>query len=144
MCSYEKEGYTADGCSTYGVELGDISGNPEYDVARALWGSEWRVPTFNDLQELLDNCTWEWTTINGKNGYKVTSMKNGNSIFLPAVGQRLRGRADSRDRSGFYWSSSLFDGVNTRAYFLFFSSACHNCQDRISRDYGRSVRPVCE
>lgn len=129
--------------SSYGTVDNKTVLDPKDDVAHVKWGGTWRMPTADEIQELLDNCTWTWTARNGVNGYRVTGS-NGNSIFLPAVGQRLRGRADSRDRSGLYWSSSLFDGVNTRAYFLFFSSACHNCQDRIARDFGRSVRPVCE
>ena len=52
---------------------------------RRKWGGDWRLPTENDFEELLDedNCTWAWTTIGFREGYKVTSKKNGNSIFLP-------------------------------------------------------------
>ena len=40
------------------------------------------------MNELVNNCKWEWSQINGINGYKVTGT-NGNSIFLPAgeIGQ---------------------------------------------------------
>lgn len=33
------------GFAIYGEEIGDISGNPEFDTARAIWGKEWRLPT---------------------------------------------------------------------------------------------------
>ena len=56
------------------------------DAASVNWGGSWRMPTKEECEELLENCTWNWTTQNGVNGYKVTSKKNGNSIFLPAAG----------------------------------------------------------
>lgn len=59
----------------------NISGTP-YDVARAKWGGKWRMPTVEEAEELLGKCSWEWTTVNGTNGYTVTGP-NGNSIFLP-------------------------------------------------------------
>ena len=62
----------------------EISGT-EYDAATVNLGSDWRMPTRSEMQELIDKCIWEWTQINNVNGYKVIG-KNGNSIFLPAAG----------------------------------------------------------
>lgn len=45
------------------------------------------MPTYDEQEELLNNCIWELTTENGFNGYKVAGP-NGNSIFLPAAGYR--------------------------------------------------------
>ena len=59
--------------------------DPEDDVAHIKWGGSWRMPTRDEIKELNDNCTWQWTTLNGVNGYRVTGP-NGNSIFLPAAG----------------------------------------------------------
>ena len=56
------------------------------DAARKKWSGTWRMPTANEFQELIDNCEWTWTTQGVLDGYKVTSKKNGNSIFLPAAG----------------------------------------------------------
>jgi hypothetical protein len=47
----------------------NISGT-EYDIARAKWGGNWRLPTKAEVQELIDSCTWTWTTQNGVNGYE--------------------------------------------------------------------------
>ena len=58
---------------------------PIDDAARANWGGSWRMPTNAEFQELIDKCTWTWTTVNGKEGYKVTSKQNGNIIFLPVT-----------------------------------------------------------
>ncbi len=57
------------------------------DAATVNWGEKWRMPTIAELQELENNCTWEWKIINGVNGYKITA-KNNNWIFLPAAGYR--------------------------------------------------------
>ena len=45
------------------------------------------MPTYDEQEELLNNCIWELTTENDFNGYKVAGP-NGNSIFLPAAGYR--------------------------------------------------------
>ena len=52
------------------------------DAAHVNWGGSWRMPTKNEYAELKDNCTWTWTTQNGEKGYRVTSLMNGNSIFM--------------------------------------------------------------
>ena len=62
--------------------------DPKDDVAHVKLGGSWRMPTDAEWMELKNNCTWTWTTQNGINGYKVTSNKNGASIFLPAAGYR--------------------------------------------------------
>ena len=53
------------------------------DAAYVNRGGSWRMPTDAEWSELLEQCTWTWTTQNGNYAYKVTSKKNGNSIFLP-------------------------------------------------------------
>ena len=92
------------------------------DAARANWGGSWRMPTRAEQGELRENCTWTWTTQNGVNGYKVTSKKNGNSIFLPAAGYRDVSSLSNAGSLGNYWSSSLFSGSPSRAYDLDFYS----------------------
>ncbi len=99
-----KSSYTDGSSITYDEKIGDIAGNPTYDVARAKWRGSWRLPTLEEFKELLDsdNCTWEWTTQDGHKGYKVTSKKNGNSIFLPAAGTSSRDQGSRGD----YWGST--------------------------------------
>ena len=79
------------------------------DAAHVRWGGSWRMPTVDEFRELMDNCTWSWTTINGINGYKITSNLPGytdRSIFLPAFG--LGNATFNRQNDhGLYWSSSL-------------------------------------
>ena len=54
-----KDEYTEDNCSTYEKQINDISGNAQYDAARANWGGKWRLPTKSEMQELRYKCTWE-------------------------------------------------------------------------------------
>ena len=115
--------------------------DPEDDVAHVKWGGNWRMPTEAEQVELRNNCTWTWTTQNGVEGYKVTSTKNGNSIFLPAAGYRNGPEAYDRGVYGHYWSSSL--NYNGSAYCLYFDSGEHG-RGSYSSYYGLSVRPVSE
>ena len=115
------------------------------DAARVNWGGKWRMPTRAEQDELrdTDNCTWTWTTQNGVKGYKVTSKKNGNSIFLPAAGYRDGGSLNIVGSRGDYWSSSLNTGYSDCAYFVSFYSG-RVYWDENARCLGFSVRAVCE
>ena len=103
------------------------------------------MPTKAEIDELRDrnNCTWTWTTQNGVNGYKVTSKKNGNSIFLPAAGFRSGRNLIDAGSDGDYWSSSLYTSSSYDAYKVYFVSGFVN-QRGFDRSVGISVRPVCE
>ena len=95
------------------------------DAARVNWGGNWRMPTEAEQDELRNtsNCTWIWTTQNGVNGYKVTSKKNGNYIFLPATGSRDCDDLYDAGSNCFYWSSSLRRRDNDVAYVVHFNSS---------------------
>ncbi|MBQ8694619.1 MAG: hypothetical protein IJ513_03145 [Bacteroidaceae bacterium] len=140
-----KSDYSSSTSTTYGKDMSDISGNATYDVARKQWGSTWRLPTKAEFDELLDedNCTWTWTTLDGVNGYRVTSKVNGKSIFLPAAGGRSGASLYNAGSLGNYWSSTPYGSNTSYAYFLFFDSGRHytGLNDRFG---GRSVRPVTE
>ena len=111
------------------------------DAATANWGSNWCMPTQQQFQELCDNCTWTWTTRNGKNGYEVKG-KNVNSIFFPAACSRSRTPLYDEESDGSYWSSSLstFDSYCGRKFG--FNSSGMDPDGWASRRYGFSVRPV--
>lgn len=116
--------------------------DPEDDAAHVNWGGDWRMPTDTEWIELCNNCTWTWTTQNGVNGYKVTSKKNGNSIFLPAAGYRSGSSLYYVGSNGYYWSSSLYSSDSNSAYYLYFNSTIVYRFD-FYRYTGRSVRAVC-
>lgn len=126
------------------LELGD-------DVAHVNWGGNWRMPTVAEWKELIENCTWTWTTQKGINGYQVASKTNSNSIFLPAAGFRDDAGLRNVGRYGVYWSSSLFHDDNpykvagpNYAFFAYFDSDHnHTGTGGYERCCGYSVRAVC-
>ena len=138
-----KSNYSSGNSVTYGKNFSDIGGNPTYDVARKQWGGTWRLPTKAEFNELLNNCTWTWTEQNGVKGYKVTSKKNGNSIFLPAAGWRYGTSLCYQGTNGYYWSSTPHESDSLNAYYLNFYSGSHGT-DWYGRNLGQSVRPVSE
>ena len=95
------------------------------DAAQATWSGEWRMPTADEYEELLNpaNCTWEWTAQDGVNGYKVTGKKTGNSIFLPITGFRYYADIQFRAVYGIYWTSSLYTVNPKKAWCLLFNSS---------------------
>jgi hypothetical protein len=114
---------------------------PDDDAATAKWGSDWRTPTHEDWQELLDNTTRIWTTSsNGTKGF-IFRGSNGNSIFLPVTDMRPSSTYPGYYTSGLYWSSSLSTELPYNAKnFCFFSEACYIGD--LPRYYGLVIRPV--
>ena len=113
------------------------------DAATRKLGSPWRMPTLVEIRELLDanNCTWTWTTQDGKNGYEVKSKTNGNSIFLPAAGYRKGSELRDAGSEGDFWSSSLSTALSNHARNLGFVSGVRGWYGN-DRYFGFSVRPV--
>ena len=112
------------------------------DVARVKLGGKWRMPTDGEWTELRTNCTWTWTTQNGVYGGKVTGP-NGNSIFLPAAGNRYYMSVNGAGSWGVYWSSSLYTDRPSDAYHVYFDSG-EVGRYRASRYFGFTVRPVSQ
>ena len=111
------------------------------DAATQQLGSPWRMPTVDEITELLDKCTWTWTTQDGVNGCQVDGP-NGNSIFLPATGFVNDTALINKGDEGYYWSSSL-STLSRDASFFFFHSVNHEWayQERRCRLFVRPVRP---
>ena len=126
--------------SEYGNKDGKKELDLEDDAANVNWGKGWCMPNDSQIAELRSNCTHAWTTMNGVSGYKLTSKKNGNSIFLPAVGYRTN-RLDGVGVSGYYWSRSLWTSYCDYAYCIEFYTDSYSWHYR-TREMGFCVRPV--
>ena len=136
-----KSEYTYYNDRTHGRSMKDIGGKSSYDVARANWGRSWRLPNWFEFKELIDNCESEWTTINGVNGRKFTSKRNGKSIFFPAAGRRDESSLIYAGKIGYYWSSMPDQFDTTLAYNLWFNDLHRDIYWNCRSD-GQSVRPV--
>lgn len=125
--------------TTQFVNIGNEISGTEYDAAKVNLGNQWRMPTQKELQELIDNCSWEWIQINDINGYKVTGQ-NGNSIFLPAAGFLSDTQHYNMNILLWYWTGTEGTGRSSLAISL-------DSNSRIKLSYedkymGLSIRPV--
>ena len=130
-------------CNNYNYGYNDFTDNktvldPEDDAAAVALGGSWRMATYDEWEELKTKCTWTWTTQNGVNGRLVTGP-NGNSIFLPAAGERIYRSLDNANIVGYYWSSSL--SMGSYAHEVVFSSHYANNYG-YGRYYGFPVRAI--
>ena len=112
------------------------------DIAAVKWGEGWRMPTKNELKELVDSCEWVWTTINSTNGYLVKSKKTAGSIFLPAGGYEKGERFYGVNSCAYYYSNQLNTANTTKAYCLYFKSDIVSITNK-ERYYQFTIRPVC-
>ena len=137
-----KDSYSIENSTTYGHNIGDISGDIQYDVAASTWEGTWRIPTETEARELIDNCTIEWTTMNNVQGAIFTGP-NGNQIFLPSGGFATEGNIDFSDSEGAYWTSSPdpSDPVYYSTFFYFYNTNFANL-GWFSRYAGLLIRPV--
>ena len=117
----------------YNEEDGLITLEAVDDAATMNIGVNWRIPTREEWQELIDSCVWTWYT----GYYKVTSKVNNKSIFLYEGGCSKGG---GRSLNGlYYWSSSLYNQDVRRAYALYRNGKVSNDYERY---IGMPVRPV--
>lgn len=119
----------------------------EDDVAHIKWGGNWRMPTPEEINELLDNCTWSYTTQNGVGGFLLTSKKDGytdRSIFLPAAGYNSNNTIWGTGQKVCCYLSNTLDSTNTtKSVGLYHHQDASLMMSSLDRDSGCSVRPVC-
>lgn len=125
---------------------------PEDDAAHVNWGGNWRMPTEEELIEMIDNCPHELTTEYGGVaiiGYIFYKKKTGSSyyslsdphIFLPAAGAREEYGLQYQGEDGYYWTSTVSGEKDCEAADLDFGKSwlSHNVRRRCTR---LSVRAV--
>ena len=110
------------------------------DAATTILGVQYRMPTFEQIEELVKFCSWKWTQINGVNGTMLIGP-NGNSIFFPASGLRdyCYGSLHGVGSYVCNWSGSLESGIN--CYLLYFHSSYCGLDDNFCA-LGCPVRAV--
>jgi hypothetical protein len=121
---------------------------PEHDAAQVHWGGKWRMPTKQEFDDLVNNCDWLWTTMNGVAGYVVRGRGDyaANSIFLPCAGNGSDALFFEAGSYGYYWSSVPYPRDYGRpndngAWSLEFDSGYHYTYYK-ERYYGLPVRPL--
>ena len=130
--------------SSYGTVDNLTTLEPSDDAATINMGGSWRMPSLEEYEELLNNTTNTWTTVEGVNGRLFTG-NNGNTLFFPAAGYAVKDGMGDLGVAGRYWSSSLdtseVSWSNTQALRLYFDSS--NCYvNGGARNSGFSIRGV--
>lgn len=112
------------------------------DAATVNWGGSWRTPTKDECEELLTYTSKKVETIHKIKGMRLTGP-NGQSIFLPATGNRVDTRLLHNGSEGSYWSGSLYTVVSS-AWSFYCSCNSNNCDmlDFTIRELGHAIRPV--
>jgi len=117
------------------------------DIAHSKWGGGWRLPTLEDYKELYNNCTWTYTTLNGVEGFRITSNKSGytdRSIFLPTTG--FKGQSTNYsliEGYSYYMLSDLNTSYPSDGYSIRLGAREGNYgYGSIPRYSGLAVRPI--
>ena len=112
----------------------------EDDAAHANWGGEWRMPTKDEFQELIDYCTFEITQLNGVKGTWITSKINGNRIFVPYAGYYNHGNGGSADKNHLSQQRLWTSTKATRSTYAW--NFYNQSNEGNTRRCGFPVRPV--
>jgi len=116
----------------------------EDDAAHVNWGNGWRMPSADQIRELIKYCNWEWTFIDNISGCKFVSTINGNSLFFPAAGWYIDTSIEKAGAYGTYASRSIYGynpAHNYKLYIHFEGSFGWGCSNEF-RFLGQSIRPV--
>ena len=120
--------------------------DPNDDAAAMALGDNWSMPSPDDVEELIANCTWTWSTVNGVKGYYVKSKVNDARIFIPAAGNMKYGdRTESFNSEGFYLCNTAVESSINVKILLFASFAYYLSSTRepySSRSRGLTIRPI--
>ena len=115
--------------------------DPSDDAANEALTSKWHIPTLQDAEELLRECTVEKLEYKGVEGYYIKGP-NGNVIFLPAAGQKIGEDYEECTNCGRYWTSTLHEDYQDQANVLFFSGTWSLEVNKNPRIEGLPIRPV--
>ena len=136
-------GSNSDNC--YTKNFWTVAGT-DLDAAHVNWSNGWQMPTHVQFKELMENCIFEYITINGINGAKFTGP-NGQVLFLPAAGLGGYNTIIGQNETGWY-SLGQVTSCNVASgsldYVFFNGSGCEYRYYLGNRTQGYSVRPVKE
>lgn len=142
---YDKDGMLTKYCSdpTKGRVDDKVILDPEDDAATVILGADWRTPTLKECVELLEKCTWTWSSLGGIRGYMVTSNVPGYTdkyIFLPTGGSCVYDDPPVTNYQGAFWTSvNDSDNFRSHAFLTTIITTRTNSQDRW---FGFNIRPV--
>lgn len=133
--------------------LCNVGANNPYESGQYFFAREicckrlvenWYIPSANDFNELLNNCSYSWIydyENSGMDGCLFQSKVNDKSIFIPAAGCVDNGYIDEINYRGYYWAWPV-GGMSSDAYYLSLKPAFPDvgCVSEIS--FGFCIRPI--
>ena len=81
------------------------------DAAHVNMGGAWKMPTKDELEELVNNTTQEVETINGVKGMMFTSKINDKRLFIPFAGYWYNGSFYAIGSDAYMWSSRVHSSI---------------------------------
>ena len=146
---FDNETSTINAMTKYSINDNKTTLDSDDDAATVNLGGNWRMPTKAEQEELINKCTWTWTTKNGVDGYLVTSNIQGymdKSIFLPATGYIHKNTLEYEGIVSYYWSnmlnSTLHPEIWNFAHMLHVNRDFAPGTSSTNRDAGHPIRPV--
>ena len=140
--SLEYEWGKGDDMYKYNASDGKTILDADDDVATVKWGVGCRMPSIEEINELRNECDWEWKyDYQGTSGYLVTGF-NGNTIFFPASGYKTNNVVKSHGTYGNYWSRSLGTYITSAGYLGFTNNSITGQRFAFHRSEGFTIRPV--
>ena len=120
----------------------------EHDAAQVQWGGNWRMPTKQDFEDLINKCNWKWTRVNGVDGYLISGKGayTSENIFLPCAGYGYGSSIERAGSYGAYWSSE-YDSSTKAAWGIYFYWRSLSYLGVYSTDiracaFGQPIRPL--
>lgn len=104
------------------------------DAANANWGGNWRMPTYDEINNLYDEAGWALD----EEYYDYTA----DAFFIPIAGYGSGNGLYAFKEDLRYWSSTLYGDDKTKGYYLYFNSGDCMKVDGSARYYGYPVRPI--
>ncbi|MBR5035493.1 MAG: leucine-rich repeat domain-containing protein [Bacteroidales bacterium] len=151
--SYETYKWYSSSIIKYGSIDNKMTLDPEDDAAHVYLGGNWRMPTIDEYQELINNCSWYIESKKGVEGVRIKS-KNGNNIFLPFAGYKEGDNTIDCKVGAYPWTSSLDGNSTSKAKILYANSSGVELGayqrwygieiGSNQRWYGLPIRPVTE
>lgn len=122
--------------------IGSNIGATQWDIANIKLAGCWRMPTLDEMRELLNRCSWTWGTKEGIPGYWVKNTVSHENIFLPAAGYRDNTDLNGYQSLGHYWSSIPETNGKTRYASSLQFDATSKSVPMFTRYDGLTIRPV--
>ena len=93
------------GTSSSVQDIGKTICGTSYDAARYLWGTDWQMPSMEQMHELIDECNIRLKTVNNVKGMEFIGP-NGNTVFFPIPGYKYDSSTTGKDSDPCHWTST--------------------------------------